>query len=93
MKIRRYYKKGIKYKYTIGDKYLSELIDKYGEEKAARIDNARYEILLESTKEEKSWLDDCCSRILQNTRWYLDNLDKIPTFSVKWKGLFPKKKK
>tara|TARA_Y100000310_G_C20694785_1_gene824824 strand:- start:3433 stop:3717 length:285 start_codon:yes stop_codon:yes gene_type:complete len=91
MRLRRYYKKGVKYKYTISEKYLSYLIERYGDEKAARIDNASFEIILESIEEEKAWLEDCCARIIANTRWYLDNLDKLPTFTIHKKALFPKK--
>lgn len=91
MRIRRYYKKGIPYRYTISDKFLETLKSEYGEMRAAHIDNASYELILESEEEEKQWFNDCCYRVLANVRWYLDNLDKLPTFTVKWRRIFPKK--
>ena len=92
MLIRRYYKKGVPYKYTISDEFLQKMKDDYGEERAHHIDNASYEIILETLEEESSWFADCCSRVLSDTRWYLEHLDSLPTFRVHHKALFPKKR-
>lgn len=91
MRIRRYYKKGIMYAYTISDEYLERLKEEKGEMIAAKIDNASYEILLDTLEEERAWFFECCSRVLNNPRWYLDNADMIPTFKVHHKQLFPDK--
>ena len=90
MRIRRYYKKGGKYPYTWSDEYLAEMQKKLGRDKAERIDNASYEILLESPQEEREWFDDCCLRIINNPRWYLDHLESLPTFYVKMENIFGK---
>lgn len=90
MMLRRYYKKGVKYKYTISDSYLEKLIVDRGIDEATRIDNASYDIILDSG-EEKVWFDDCCNRIMQNPRFYLDNLDKLATFKVNYTKMFPEK--
>ena len=82
--------KGVEYKYTWSDEYFQRMIREKGEKEALRIDNANYEIILESDEEERSWFFDSCNRVLENTRWYLDNLDRIPTFRVNIKKLFPK---
>ena len=92
MFIRRFYKAGTKYKRTYTNEYIQNLIEQVGEEEALKIDNATYALVLETKEEEKSWFFDCCSRVLRNTRWYLDNLDDIPTFRVHIKDIFPEKR-
>jgi len=93
MKIRRYYKRGQKYPYTISETFLKELTDTKGSERADYIDNASYEIILENIEEEKDWFNDCCIRIINNPRYYLDNLDKLPTFRVAYSRIFDEKPK
>jgi uncharacterized protein YdiU (UPF0061 family) len=93
MILRRYYKMGQKYKRTYTDEYVDEMKEKLGDEEASNIDNAEYEIVLESLEEQKSWFFDGCRRVMENPRWYLDNLDKIPTFRVKITEIFPEKTK
>ena len=92
MKIRRYYKKGVKYKYTICDEYLKTLIKEKGVEEANRIDNASYELLLTSKEEMNDWFNDCLNRVITNPRFYLDNLDSLMTFKVRIQDIFPKRK-
>jgi len=89
MRIRRYYRRGEAYKYTISDVYYDKLIKKYGIDKASMIDNASYDIILDNDEEEKNWFFDCLSRVQSNTRWYLDNLDYLPTFKISIKKIFP----
>ena len=90
MRIRRYYRRGSKPKYTISEEYYKILVRKYGVDRASVIDNANYAIILESDEEEKSWYFDCLSRVLSNPRWYLDNIEFLPTFKVNIKKIFPK---
>jgi len=93
MMIRRYYKKGVKYPYTICEDYLSTLVTERGSSEANRLDNASYEIVLTSLEEQKDWFFDCLQRVISNPRYYLDNLDKIPTFKVRIKEIFPSNQK
>jgi len=90
MKLRRYYKKGLAYPYTIGEKYYEKLVFEKGRVEADRIDNASYELLLQTPEEENNWFFDCLTRVLNDPRWYLDNLDSLSTFKVKIKNIFPK---
>lgn len=83
MRVRRYYKKGVSYPYTVSEEYLVELVELKGEEEAARIDNASYELILDTEEEELSWFYECCARVYANPRWYLDNIEFLPTFRVK----------
>ncbi len=92
MHIRRYYKKGRDYNYTINEKFLQEMKDKMGEERANHIDNASYEIILDTVEEEKQWFNDCCLRVIENPRYYLDNLDSLPTFKVAFSRVFDDEK-
>ncbi len=92
MRLRRYYMKGVKYPYTINDSYLKKLVIEKGEVEAALIDNANYEIILESEEEEKKWFFECLQRVQNNTRYYLNNIDKLPVFKVHIRKIFPKKK-
>ena len=66
------------------------MIEEKGEEVAIRMDNASYDIVLESDEEERSWFFDSCNRVLNDTRWYLDNIDKIPTFRINYSKIFPR---
>ncbi len=93
MKIRRYYNRGVKYKYTISDEYLEKLKKERGVSQADSLDNASYEILLETKEEEKEWFFDCLNRVYSNPRYYLDRIGKLPTFKVHIKKIFPEMKK
>jgi len=89
MMIRRYYRKGVKYNYTICNDYLQKLIGERGQDEASRLDNASYEIILQSKEEQLDWFNDCLRRVIKNPRYYLDNLENIPTFKVRIKEIFP----
>ena len=93
MILRRYYRRGQKYDYTISDEYLEELKNNvdYPEERIMKIDNASYDIVLQTPEEEYEWFMDSCNRVLANTRWYLDNVDKVATFRVNYSRIFPEK--
>lgn len=82
MYIRRYYPQGNKYEKTYTDEYFQEMIVKYGIERAINLDNAEYEFVFESTKERKDFLNSSYDKVIQDTNFYLDNLESIPTFSV-----------
>lgn len=95
MKFRRYYDPKKEYDRYIFpelnqfDEYLTAMTAKgYSQEDAVNIDNAEYEILLDE-EEQANWFFDSIDRVLQNPRWYLDNLDYIPTFVVDIKKIFP----
>jgi hypothetical protein len=92
MRIRRYYKKGVNYNYTISEEFLKKMTTDLGKEKTNKLDNASYELILDNEEEERAWFYDCCNRVINNPRWYLDNLDYLPTFRVKYKQLFPEKR-
>jgi len=83
MRLRRYYKKGMKYPYTISEEYLAKLINTKGLEQANKIDNASYELILESDEEQVSWFTDCLIRVIKDPRYYLDNLNNLYEFKVK----------
>jgi len=87
MRIERFYRKGLKYPYTVSEKYYKQL-QKEGRE---YIDNALQGIVLESDEEEREWFFDCCQRVINNPRFYLDNLDRLCTFRVGIKKIFPDK--
>jgi len=90
MYIRRYYKKGLKYPYTVGEEYKKKLIEDYGEMRADLIDNADEEVILEGSEEELEWFNDSCERVIANPGFYLANLDKLLTFRVKIQEIHPK---
>jgi hypothetical protein len=92
MRIRRYYKKGCKYKYTISDEYLNVIALEKGLDQAGKIDNANYELILDNDEEMRDWFFDCLNRVIENPRFYLDNLDYLPTFRVRIQEIFPKRK-
>ena len=90
MILRRYYPKGFKGK-TYTEEYLKRLQD-WGVNTDI-IDNARFEMLLDAS-EQKAMYDQCVSMVLNNTRWVLDNLDKLTEFKVSWETYWrPKKPK
>jgi hypothetical protein len=43
-------------------------------------------IVLDSRKEQEEWFVACCDRVLNDTRWVLDNLEKLPEFQVDWEN-------
>lgn len=51
----------------------------------------REEIILTREEQEK-WYSECVLRILKNTRFVLDNLEKLPEFKVNWENYHKKKK-
>lgn len=97
MKIRRYYNKNVKYE----RKYYPKIHDMeefskrisserlVSEEDVMLFDNAEHTIELESEEEEATWFFDCLDRVYRDPRWYLDNLDKLPTFKVRIEKIFP----
>ena len=91
MYLRRFYRAGTKYGRTYTDEYIEKLISQVGDEEAKRIDNATYSLVLETKEEEKSWFFDCCQRVIENPRWYLDNLEYLSVFTVHIKDIFPEK--
>ena len=93
MIVRRYYKKGFPYKYTINKKYLKKLREEKGEEEASRIDNASYEIILTTKEEQRKWFFECLYRVRCNPRFYLDNLDLLCEFKVNIRDIFSNKTK
>jgi len=82
MYIRRYYPKGNKYNKTLSNDYFNNLVETRGLDFALYQDNANYEIIFESKKERKEYIKSSYERVMANPRWYLDNLEKLPTFSI-----------
>jgi len=78
MYIRRFYRKGIELPHTFSDKYFEQMVEDYGLNKALAIDNAQYEIIFESRKERNDYFWQSAQRVIDNPRYYLDNLDNIP---------------
>lgn len=87
MKLRRYYRRGIKYPYTVSKAYLNKISEEKGALEAHRIDNAEYEIVL-SEGEQKSWFFDCLRRVMSNPRFYLDNLEFLSEFRVNYSVVY-----
>ena len=82
MYIRRYYPKGNTYNKTLSNEYFNQLVEENGLDFALYQDNANYEIIFESKKERKEYIKHSYEKVMANPRWYLDNLDKLPTFSI-----------
>lgn len=98
MNVRRYYDRRKKYDRVIlpevndVTQYLAIMESKgYEKEAALAIDNAEYEVLL-TLDEEDTWMEDCLNRVIENPRWYLDNLEHLTTFRVHKLHLYPNKK-
>jgi hypothetical protein len=81
MYIRRYYPRGSKFKRSYTNDFFAKMVADNGIEFALRVDNASYEIIFESRKEQKEYLQECYNRVLADVRWYLDRLDELPTFN------------
>ena len=47
------------------------------------LDNAEYEMVL-SREEQISFWKQNITMIMKNTRWVLDNLEELPSFTVGW---------
>lgn len=82
MKIRRYYPRGFRGK-TYSDAYIEELVARGVD--PTFIDTARVELLL-SREEQEVFYKRCVSQILYNTRWVLDNLERLVEFKVNWEN-------
>lgn len=89
MKYRRYYPKGSKRKYVNSQEEFEQMVETYGFEAAVELDNAEIELKPETDEEHRELLFVSCERVLNNTRFYLDHLDIVPTFKVNIKKTFP----
>lgn len=83
MQYRRYYPKGSKHNYVISNEQYADMIKKHGEDYAMSHDNASFEIFPETDEEAKELYFQSCQRVIDNPSFYLENLDKIPTFRVR----------
>ena len=78
MYIRRFYRKGIELPHTFSDLYFEHLVQEKGLDEALWIDNAQYELVFQDRKERNEYFFNSCQRVINNPRYYLDNLDNIP---------------
>jgi hypothetical protein len=83
MHLRRYYKKGHKYKYMITDDELYEIKRLKGQVEADNIDNAHYDLILDNEEEMRDWLKQSCNKILKDPLYYFHNLEKLTTFNTR----------
>lgn len=90
MNYRRYYPKGSKRKYVLNDEQFDELVKLHGFETAVDMDNACIDLVPENDEEALALFNNSCRRVLDNTKFYLEHLDKIPTFSFKYSILYEK---
>jgi len=88
MMYRRYYPKGSKPRYVLSDEQFEKLVQVHGFELALEKDTACVEVITESSEEAIQLMNEGCDRIINNTRWYLDNLDKIPTFKMRYTDFY-----
>ena len=95
MNIRRYYGKHNRNRHQWFpeihnlDDYLTQMATLgYDNDGAMNVDTADYEIII-SDDEANSWYFDCLQRVIDNPRWYLDNLETLPTFRVDIMKIFP----
>jgi hypothetical protein len=51
-----------------------------------KITGERREEFLLSRSEQESAYNDCLQRVLDNPRYYLDNLERLDEFKVNWKN-------
>ena len=84
MNYRRYYPKGSKKFYVLSDEQFNKMVDDLGFEHAIERDNACIELIPETKEEMLNLFFSSCEKVIANTRWYLDNLDKVPTFTIKY---------
>lgn len=92
MKYRRYYSRGSNHKYVNSEEQFEKMVGVYGFEAAVELDNANIEIVPETNEEHIKLFNDSCERVMNNTRFYLDNLDKVATFVINIKKIHPKSK-
>ena len=83
MYIRRYYPRGVELTKTFTDDYFNSLVIKYGIEKALLYDNASYEIIFETDEERDEYVTKSYERVYANPRWYIENIENIPTIGSK----------
>jgi hypothetical protein len=79
---RRYYRKGVKYPYTVTEEEYDQYVNT-GEVDIEALDNAETEILL-TPDEQVAWYGDCLLRVEKEIEYYLHNLDCCPEFRVGW---------
>lgn len=89
MKYKRFYPPKSKNKFVWSDEQFKEMVAIYGMDTAVEMDTAYIQLVPETVEEHKQLFNDSCERVLLNTRFYLDNLDKIPTFNVSITKVFP----
>lgn len=88
MKFRRYYLKGVSYDRVMSEEQFNEIVRNEGIDVAMMQDNAHYDIKFDSDEEMIDYYNDSCLRLINNMRWYLDNLDKVPTFEVEKRKVY-----
>lgn len=88
MKLRRYYPRGSKQKYVISDAQFDDVVERCGPKVALERDNASFEIIPDDIDEAYELFNDCCNRVIENPKFYLENLDKIPTFKIRYRDLY-----
>jgi hypothetical protein len=88
MMYRRYYPRGSKPKFVLSDEQFEKLVQVFGFESALEKDSASIDLIPETKEEAIQLMNEGCERVLTNTRWYLDNLDKVPTFKLKYMDFY-----
>lgn len=49
-----------------------------------KVNMMREDVIILSKDEQRIWFDDCINRVMGDTRFYLDNLEYLPSFKVNW---------
>lgn len=88
MNYRRYYPRGSKKAYVLSDEQFDKMVKDLGFEAAVEKDNAQIELVPESVDEALTFFHESCENVIRNTRFYLENLDKIPTFKLRYTDLY-----
>lgn len=88
MKFRRYYLKGASYDRVMSEEQFQALISSHGLEYAMEEDTAHYDIKFDSDEEMIEYFNESCLRVMNDTKWYLNNLDKVPTFDIRNSKVF-----
>lgn len=57
------------------------------------VNGVREEVIILSPSEQETWYNDCVNRVINDTRFYLDNLDFLPSFKVNWLHYGKKRRK
>jgi len=86
----RYYPKGSKHKFVLSEEQFDEMVKTMGLEEAMERDNACIRLIPETDEEALRMFNESCERVIANPRFYLDNLDIIPTFSMRYRILYDK---